>query len=60
VLEYLRTVFGDRNAMTRERRETADEVKARHRGRRRGGRVHIGGTPRGGFHKTDSPISSGT
>ena len=59
MLDYLRSVFSDRHAMTRERREAAVEVKARHRGRHRGGRVHIGGTPSGGFHKTNASLSNG-
>ena len=59
MLDYLRSVFSDRDAMTRERREAAVEDKARHRGRHRGGRVHLGGTPSGGSHKTNFTSSNG-
>ena len=52
MLDYLRSVFA-RHAKG-EPGEAAVDVKARHRGRPRGGRVHPASTLSGGTHKADS------
>lgn len=49
MLEYLRSMFA-RNAKGGPG-EAAVDIKARHRGRPRGGRLHPGGTLNGGLHK---------